>query len=218
MDKLIPIDLLIFDLDGTLVDSLDDIVQSVNHTLAQLGFRPLQKQEIRGFVGDGIENLLIRSVESQAEASTAVIRQAAEIYTGHQDAHCLDHAKLYPHVRQTLEHFGPKKKAVISNKPEYFSKKILTALDAAEFFDVILGGDSLKERKPDPEPVRHILKLLSVENRRAVIVGDGRQDIACGKAAGISTCGVTYGFRSKEEISDADFVIDNLFELSKIYC
>jgi phosphoglycolate phosphatase len=211
------IDLLIFDLDGTLVDSLDDIVESVNHTLGTLKLHPLPKVEIRGFVGDGIRNLLIRSLRTQIEPSEALIEKAGEIYWAHHDVHCLDHVILYPHVTDTLKFFAAKKKAVISNKSEHFTNKILRALNVSAYFDVILGGDSLPKKKPDPMPVHHVLEFTKVGRARAVIIGDGPQDMACGRAAGIRTCGVTYGFRTKEELGAADFVVGDLMELKNIF-
>jgi phosphoglycolate phosphatase len=212
------IDLLIFDLDGTLVDSLDDIVQSVNHTLAELRFDALSKSEIRSFVGDGIRNLLLRSLHTRTESADGVIARAEKIYWDHHEVHCLDHVRVYPHVEDVLDYFSAKKKAVISNKSEHFTKKILNALHVAAYFDIILGGDSLPEKKPSPMPVNHILKSLRIEKQRAVIIGDGPQDLACGKAAGIRTCGVTYGFRSRQEVEGADFVVDDLKDVTKLYC
>ncbi|KAB2880272.1 HAD-IA family hydrolase [bacterium] len=211
------IDLLIFDLDGTLVDSLDDIVSSVNHTLPQLGLDILSRDEIQSYVGDGIKMLLIRAVGTQADVSDDLVERARKIYYEHHEQHCLDHVHMYPNALEVMEHFRSKKKAVVSNKSERFTKKILEGLGLASYLDLIIGGDSLSSKKPDPLVIEHTVSLLKVEKRKTVMIGDGHQDIQCGKSAGVITCGVTYGFKPVEDTKDADFSINDLMELKNIF-
>lgn len=210
-------DLLIFDLDGTLVDSLDDIVNSVNFTLLQLGCDKLSRDEIQSYVGDGIKTLLIRAVGTQAKVSEELVERARKIYYEHHEEHCLDHVRTYPHAQEIMVHFASKKKAVVSNKSERFTKKILQGLGLSAYLDLIIGGDTLSEKKPDPLVIEHVVSLLKVEKRRTVMIGDGHQDIQCGKAAGVLTCGATYGFKPAEDTIDADFRINGLIELKNLF-
>lgn len=211
------VDLLIFDLDGTLVDSLDDIVHSVNFTLPKLGLEKLSRNEIQSYVGDGIRTLLSRAVGTQVQVSDELVERARKIYYEHHEEHCLDHVRMYPHAKDIMEHFSSKKKAVVSNKSERFTKKILEGLGLNYYLDLIIGGDTLSEKKPNPLVIEHAVSLLKVEKQRTVMVGDGHQDIQCGKSAGVLTCGVTYGFKPAEDTKDADFRINDLIELKKIF-
>lgn len=212
-----PIDLLIFDLDGTLVDSLDDIVHSVNFTLQKLGLESLSRDTIRGYVGDGIKMLLQRAVGTQTNVSDEWVERARKIYYEHHEEHCLDHVRMYPHAMEIMEYFSSKKKAVVSNKSERFTKKILSGLGLAPHLDLIIGGDTLAEKKPNPLVIAHAVSVLKVSKNRTVMIGDGPQDIQCGRSAGVLTCGVTYGFKPAEETKDADFIIHDLIELKQIF-
>ena len=211
------IELLIFDLDGTLVDSLDDIVASVNHTLTELNLKPLNRSQIKSYVGDGIKTLLARAVGTQKQVTDELVEKARKIYYTHHEDHCLDHVKTYPHALEIMRHFALKKKAVVSNKSERFTRKILVGLGFGDYLDMIIGGDTLKDKKPNPLVIEHVVSTLNVPKNKTVIIGDGRQDIQCGKAAGVLTCGVTYGFKPVEDTIDADFRINDLIELKKIF-
>ncbi len=211
------VDLLIFDLDGTLVDSLDDIVSSVNFTLSELGLRQLEKPQIRSYVGDGIKTLLARAVGTQEAVSEELVEKARKIYYEHHEEHCLDHVTMYPHVLEVMEYFSSKKKAVVSNKSERFTKKILSGLGLASFLDLVIGGDTLADKKPNPIVIEHAISVLKAAKNRTVMIGDGPQDIQCGRSAGVMTCGVTYGFKPAEDTRDADFRINDLIELEEIF-
>ncbi len=214
--KALRLELLIFDLDGTLVDSMEDIVRSANFTLRRLGLRELPRDTIRSFVGDGIRNLVKRCMAHQTEVRADLLEGAMDIYFRFYDAHCTDHTHVYPGVRETLEQLRGKKKVVLSNKGEYYTRKILHRLQLAEAFDMILGGDSLTEKKPHPRPVRYILNALNVDPQRALIIGDSPQDIQSGKGAGIYTCAVLYGYRPESRLKGADFKIRSMPELLRI--
>lgn len=216
-ESVTEVDLLIFDLDGTLVNSLDDIVSSVNYTLPQLGLDRLPREEIQSYVGDGIKTLLIRAVGTQVDVSDDLVERARKIYYEHHEKHCLDHVRMYPNVIEIMKHFGLKKKAVASNKSERFTKKILDGLGISYYLDLILGGDTLSKKKPDPLVIEHTVSLLKVDKNRTVMIGDGRQDVQCGKAAGVLTCGVTYGFKPAEDTKDADFRVGDLIELKNLF-
>ena len=211
------IDLMIFDLDGTLTDSLTDISRSANFALARVGLNELPEEQIREYIGDGIPQLLRKCIEKQTEFSDDLLIRAEAFYRPHYDEHCLDHITLYPNVRETLDFFSAKTKAVISNKMEGFTIKILNGLELMKHFKAVIGGDTFPERKPHPRPVNHLIKHFNVIPARTVIIGDGHQDILCGKSAGIVTCAVTYGFRQSPELLSADYRIRDLIDLTELF-
>ncbi len=210
-----PIGLLIFDLDGTLVNTLEDITASVNHTLAHLGKDPISRDDVRKYVGDGIEALLIRSLGGRAER----IDEAVAVYKDHHRRNLVVHSLLYPAVREALAYFEALPMAVISNKTMEFIGPLIEQLGIAGYFKTIIGADSGLPLKPAPDSVRKIMSEFGVSKERTVIVGDGTTDVRAGKAAGIITCSVTYGFRSEEELRKAgpDYIIPTLSDLQKLF-
>ncbi len=210
-----PIGLLIFDLDGTLVNTLEDITASVNHTLAHLGKDSIPQDAVRKYVGDGINALLIRALGGKAER----IDEAVAAYKDHHRRNLVVHSSLYPAVHEVLEHFKALPMAVISNKTMEFVGPLIERLGIARYFKIIIGADSGLPLKPAPDSVRKIMSDLGVSKEQAVIVGDGTTDVRAGKAAGIITCSVTYGFRSEEELSKAgpDYIIRTISDLEKLF-
>ncbi len=213
--------LLIFDLDGTLADTSRDIADAVNHALEPFGIKPYSVEELKAMVGSGITKLLHSLIPSevikgssspQKNAEEEIVNRFLEYYS----KHLLDNTKAYPQVKETLPKLGDYKKAVISNKREAFSKRVLEGTGLLEFFEIVLGSDSVSEKKPSPVPIFKVLKRLGVSRDETVIIGDSNFDIEAGKAAGIKTIAVTYGFRSKEALKEADFMIDAFGELLKI--
>lgn len=213
---MIDVDCLIFDLDGTLVNSLGDIVQSVNHTLRTMGFEPLPESTIKSFVGDGIQSLLHRCLERRVLASTADLDRAYLTYTSHHDQHCLDTTNVYEGIPEILEHFENKKKAVLTNKSQRYARRVVDGLGLARHFRMVVGGDTLAFRKPDPRAVHYVLRQLDAIPSRSIIIGDGPQDVAAGMAAHVHTCGVTYGFRERAELEAADFLVDDPRQLKEL--
>lgn len=214
---MINVALMIFDLDGTLVDSLEDIESSVNHTMTQMGLRPLSRDQIRSFVGDGIRSLMRRSMETQITLGEGVLDEALATYVDHHEQHCVDSTMVYPGVHEVLTHFASKKKAVVSNKSERFTRRLLDVLGLSRHFSMILGGDSLAVKKPDPGILIHVATSLEADARQSVIIGDGPQDMSCGRAAGMHTCGVTYGYRHRSALNEADYIIDDILELKGLF-
>ncbi|HEX5038129.1 MAG TPA: HAD-IA family hydrolase [bacterium] len=210
------IDLFLFDLDGTLIDSKQDIASSVNFTMTKLGLAPLAEDLIYRFVGNGVTPLIQQTVEA---AGGAPFDQALEIFRKHYDGHLLDATETFPGVRETLKRFEAKTKVVVTNKSQAFSEKILRGLDLGRTFVGVFGGDTAFPKKPAPDVVRHLLETYEISPRHAVIVGDSRVDMETGKNAGILTCGVTYGFRPRSELEDAkpDFLIDRFSELADLF-
>ncbi len=209
------IDLLIFDLDGTLIDSRRDIANSVNHTLAKFNLPELSLDKVVEFIGDGAQKLIERSFP---DITLEKLETALDIFKKHYQEHIFDNTVLYPGVDETLAHFSTKKKAIISNKPVVFTQQIIEHLFHGRF-DLVLGGDSLPVRKPNPEPILKVLEEMNMPANQAAIVGDGSPDILSGKAAGITTCAVTYGFRTKEFLLqyEPDYCIDSFSKLKEIF-
>jgi len=209
-----PLSLIIFDLDGTLIDSKADIANSVNEALAQEGFPRLEPKTIQGFVGRGLSHLI---QDTLGNPKPEEIKRVALAFWNHYMDHLLDQTVLYPAVLEFLEATTGYERAVVTNKPYAFSKKILEGLDIASHFRWLIGGDTLPIQKPSPQVFDPIFADFK-EKPRGLIVGDSQIDIDCGKAAGLLTCGVTYGYRAREEIvaSKPDFMIDRFEELSHL--
>ncbi|MFQ5840298.1 MAG: HAD family hydrolase [Candidatus Methylomirabilales bacterium] len=208
------VDLILFDLDGTLVDSLADLTAAVNHTLREYGRFPLDPCLVREYVGDGVRKLMERSLAGEDPAS---LDRAVAQFRTYYGSHLLDHTRLYPGVAEVLQHFTEKVKAVVTNKPQEFSLKILEGLGIAQHFAMVVGGDSGQEQKPHPQPAQHILTGLGVGAARTAMVGDSPVDIEMAKRAGLFACAVTYGLRSREELQAAgpDLLLDDLRELCR---
>ncbi|HYA88558.1 MAG TPA: HAD-IA family hydrolase [Nitrospirota bacterium] len=207
--------MLIFDLDGTLVNTLDDITASVNYTLVRLGRPPLPTDTVRQYVGDGLEVLMTRSLGGAAVR----VADAITIYRDHHRRNLIVHSSLYPAVRETLEYFSSIPMAVISNKTMEFIGPLLDELGIGQYFTLIIGADFGLPLKPAPDAVQWIMAEFKAPKDQTLIVGDGTTDIRAGKAAGIMTCSVTYGFRSESELRKAgpDYIIHDLAQLKKMF-
>lgn len=207
--------LIIFDLDGTLIDSKKDIAQATNHTLGVLGLPVLEEEIIYGYVGEGVKKLLAQCL---GRNDHDLLENAWQIFCTHYHQHLLDNTVLFPGVEETLRYLGFLDKIIISNKPDQFCLPILEGLSILPYFRMVLGGDSLPSRKPDPASIYPVIQKFALRPEQVMIVGDSGIDIECGKRAGIYTCGVTYGFRSREELerAQADFLIDHFEGLKKI--
>jgi phosphoglycolate phosphatase len=210
------ISLIVYDFDGTLVDTLFDIADAVNLSLNELGLRTLSRETIRKYVGKGVERLMAQSIQGTGYAD---LNSAVEQFRKHYSEHLMNHTRFYPSGREILEHFRDKKQAICSNKPEDFVRRILESLESLEPFDAIIGGDSLKSRKPDPEGLLHLLEYFKCSPDQAVLVGDSSVDIETGQRAGVHTCVVTFGFSDPKEIASAgaDCFIDHLSKLKDLF-
>jgi phosphoglycolate phosphatase len=212
-----PIDLIMFDLDGTLADTGPDLADSVNYTRSLFDLAPLPQQLIYTHVGRGVEYLLRHAV---AEEAPRHFREIVRLFLEHYQQHLLDKTVLYPHVTEVLDYFGAKRNAVVTNKLHHLAVIVLRGLGIDERFDAILGGDSGAQKKPDPALLRLVLKQFQITPVNALMVGDGDTDIEAGKCAGVLTCGVTYGLANKADLIAAgpDFLIDDLEQLTQDFC
>jgi len=217
------IELIIFDLDGTLIDSKVDIANGVNFTLRKLNLKEVTDKLIYTYVGNGVEPLIrlaLERSEGRAVESSGGdgIGNALDIFRAYYLEHLLDNTVLYPNVMTVIKNLSGIKKAVVSNKSERFVKKILSELDIAKYFEIALGGDSLKNKKPHPDTINLVMERVGISPKKTLIVGDSAVDIECGKRAGTYTCGVTYGYRDKKELVEAgaNWIIDDMNELMNL--
>lgn len=211
------IKLLIFDLDGTLADTGQDITDAVNYALDPVLERKYTVDEIKAMVGSGISNLLKSLIPEDRSLSEEelISRQNSVIdrFTSFYAAHLLDNTVAYPYVKETLPKLGGYRKVVLSNKRKVYSDKVVEGIGLSDFFDFVYGGDSLSEKKPSPVPVVELLKKEGVNKEDALMIGDSNYDVRAGKSAGLTVIAVTYGFRKKEELEGADFFVDSFDEL-----
>ena len=207
--------LILYDLDGTLIDSRQDIADAVNWTLQKMGFRELPIERVSSFVGNGVTNLMRQALEIGAKETRGTLERSIKLFRRRYGEHLLDETHLYPSVRKVLEFFKDRKQAVFTNKPEDFSLKILRGLAIDSYFFRIVGGDQGFPKKPSPEAVLALLGQAGVSSEEALLIGDSATDIETGRNAGLKTLAVTYGFGSREEIetSKPDFILNDLEEL-----
>lgn len=210
-----PVELIIFDLDGTLIDSSIDITNAINYAIEPYGVKPITIEETIGLVGEGITRLMEKIVDrSQTKEIDKDI--LVDRFLQHYSTHLVDKTTVYPGVRETLERLEGYKKAVISNKREALSTRILSDLGLLKYLDLVVGSDTTPERKPSPIPILHVLSKLNIKSENAIIIGDSNFDIEAGKAAGIKTIAVTYGYRPLDLLIGADFIINKIDELVDI--
>jgi phosphoglycolate phosphatase len=209
------VDLLIFDLDGTLIESKWDIADSVNLTLAELGLPERAVEEIFGFVGDGVKKLLRLAV---GEGNEERFDEALKVFRRHYLAHCLDRTIFYPGIEPMLQHFSGKQKAVATNKSIEYTKVILNGL-GPHHFSYVVGGDNGFGLKPEPGMLLHVMEQLGVPKDRAVLIGDSTNDITGGHNAGIRVCAVGYGMgnRGKMAACEPEWFIERPEELMELF-
>jgi phosphoglycolate phosphatase len=214
---------MLFDLDGTLVDSKTDLSSAINLMLADLDRPSLDEAVVGGFVGDGVRVLVYRCLTATdpnlQPPEEALHTRGIALMHSHYAKEMLKTTRLYPQVAETLASFGNKLKAVVTSKEVRFTKIILDHFDIAKYFVEIVGGDTTPARKPDPRPVLEAVRLLGGSAADAVMVGDSENDINAGRRAGARTCGVTFGFRTAEQLrlSEPDLLIDRFDQLKDFF-
>ena len=222
------IKLVIFDLDGTLIDSRRDLVHSVNAALRHIGRPELPDDVIAGYVGDGAPVLIQRALGGES-TDDALVRKGLEFFLAYYREHKLDHTTVYMGMAEALAAIQKavpsatgngqtRRMAVLSNKPVNPSRAIVEALGLGPFFSQVYGGNSFATKKPDPEGARRLLEENAASPKETVIVGDSHVDVETGRNAGLWTVGVTYGF-SAHTLDDPkpDVTIDTTAELAEIF-
>ncbi len=203
---------IVFDFDGVIVDSGADIANAVVHTLKAFGRPVLSREEIIGYVGRGAEQLIRKSFKGCSED---VIKEALPFYKKYYLDNCIVETRLYDNVRDALSFFSQKKLAILTNKSEALTYRILEGLGVMQFFKLIIGPESVQRLKPDPEGLVKVLQKLGESAENALMVGDTYTDIEVGKRVGAHTCGVTYGLGDTKALTAAepDIIIDDMGEL-----
>ena len=213
--------LLLFDLDGTLIDSVPDLAHAVNHMLEVLGRPAFPIETIRTWVGNGAETLVKRALSSHViideTLEPTLVTKALETFLHYYGAHLSEETLTYPHVIVTLKalHDAGYRLALVTNKPIAFVAPILKGLGINTLFESSLGGDSLAEKKPSPLPLLHLCETLNVPVVETLMIGDSKNDILAANAAKIQSVGVSYGYNYDEAIEHykPDMVIDDFSEL-----
>jgi phosphoglycolate phosphatase len=206
---------LIFDLDGTLVDSKKDLTASVNYIRTRFDLPVLTEEEIARFIGNGALMLIRRALETKA--TEEAVQEGLQMFLAYYRSHMLDSTVLYPGVRETLDRLSDCKLAVLTNKPVHFSCAMLDGLGIYKRFTVVYGGNSFDHKKPDPVGIFQILSDTKGQREKTWMIGDSAVDVLTGRNAGVMTCGVTYGYAT-ETFKDAqpDFLIDAFSELESL--
>ncbi|MFL6354246.1 MAG: HAD family hydrolase [Bryobacteraceae bacterium] len=200
--------LIIFDLDGTLIDSSKDLAISMNATREQFGLPPLDPALIYSYVGNGAGVLVRRAMGPNAPDKT--VNEALDFFLKFYRQHALEHTKLYPGIRQVVEQiFGAgHKQAVLTNKPVRISFDIIGALGLQSYFMRVYGGDSFPHKKPDPTGAAELIREAGVTPSETLLVGDSGVDVQTARNAGIRSCGVTWGFQPEAfEVHPPDLLI-----------
>jgi phosphoglycolate phosphatase len=208
-------DFLIFDLDGTLIDSKLDLAAAVNAARAHAGMEPLENETVYSYVGEGAPTLIRRAIGPGA--SDGDVQSALEFFLAYYNDHLVDHTVLYPGVRETLARLGSAdiKMAVLTNKPVRMSRLIVEALGIGGHFLQVYGGNSFEQKKPHPMGVERLIAECDATRERTMMVGDSAVDIRTARNAQIRSCGVTYGFQPETlKAHPPDLLVDRIEELA----
>jgi phosphoglycolate phosphatase len=203
---------LIFDLDGTLIDSQRDLIRSVNAMLLEMGREQLHEDTISGYIGHGAPQLVGRALGGSATEEECQL--ALKFFLAHYEEHKLDSTCAYPGVPEALEHLAAFPMAILTNKPVRVSVRILEGLGLAKYFRAVYGGNSFESKKPDPLGAQTILRELCAAPNEAMIVGDSEVDVQTARNAGTLAAAVNYGFGAHDRAAHpADIYLDRLADL-----
>ena len=211
-----------FDLDGTLVDSIPDLAAAANAMRVELGMSELPHEVVQSYVGDGMASLVHRTLSADyaGVADEALWQQGFPIFMRHYAHNIVNATRPYPETETGLELLKTLglPLAVITNKNETLAVKLLQDLGLADYFSIIIGGDTLPERKPSPAPLQHVAEVLGVAPENMLMVGDSHNDFLAAKAAGCPSVGVSFGYGdmaelSRDEATKPDFIINKLPEI-----
>jgi phosphoglycolate phosphatase len=207
-------DLLIFDLDGTLVDSRLDLANAVNAMRVHMGMEPLANERVYTYVGNGAPVLIRRALGERA--TERQVQEALEYFLEFYREHDLDHTVLYPGVKESLDrlHDAGKKMAVLTNKPVAMSRAIVEGLGTGRYFFRVYGGNSFEFKKPDPIGIRTLMEECRATTEATLMIGDSAVDVHTARNAGVRCCGVTYGFQPETLADPApDLLVDRMEQM-----
>lgn len=207
-------DAVLFDFDGTLVNTLEDLTNSVNYTLKSYGFESKSAEEIRSYLGDGADTLIKRALPQGIDDATTA--KALDTYMTHYLEHCMDNIAIYPDIEETIKklRYEGILVGIASNKPEVSLKKLCNKYFSADF-DCIIGQSRGIAKKPEPDMVNKIMRYFSIKPEKIVYVGDSEHDVLTAKNCGIDFIGVEWGYRGREALEKcgADTIIKTPLEL-----
>lgn len=214
-NKQLAIDLLILDFDGTIADSIPPAIAAIQAMVAELGLPYKSVEEINQGVGYGEAPLVLEAIGNN---DPTLLKAAMASYFKHYAQKGIGITQLFPHTKEFLEHFKDKIKIVVSNKRDEFIKLILARHHLSDYFEEIIGGETLPYLKPDPRTIFHLLKKYNVPAHKAIMIGDMVIDVDTGKNSGIHTCAVTYGFHDRAKLAQhkPDLLVDDLIELQSL--
>jgi phosphoglycolate phosphatase len=209
--------LVIFDLDGTLIDSSLDLAHSVNAARGHMGLAPLEPVTVASYVGNGAPVLIRRALGGQA--SEADVQHALEFFLAYYHEHKLDHTHLYPGVRESLDRLREAgvPMAVLTNKPVRVSQAILDGLGVGGHFFRVYGGNSFEQKKPHPGGVERLIQEAGASREGTLLVGDSAVDVRTARNAGVRCAGVTYGFQPESlDQEPPDFRLDRMEQVADL--
>lgn len=203
---------LIFDLDGTLIDSKLDLVHSVNATLRELQHPELPEEIISSYIGNGAPVLVAKALGHNV--AQAELDRALNFFLSHYEEHKMDNTCAYPGVPEALHHLSAMPMAVLTNKPVHISVRILEALGLAKYFRAVYGGNSFATKKPDPFGAHTILREFGSRPHEALLIGDSEVDVQTARNAGMLAAVVNYGFGIHDRLTHpADLYLDRLIDI-----
>ena len=192
--------LVVYDLDGTLVDTLEDIAAGVNHVLRALGATPIATEEVRRHIGRGVHDLIERCLKTP---DAKRVDEGIALFRAYYADHFVDRSRLYPDAQNVLDHFRSRQQAVITNKPAPFSRQILETLGVAAYFIDIISGGSDYPHKPDPSSLLDLMRRAGAKPEETLVIGDSPIDVEMGLRAGASTAMVLHGLSDEPDLRAA---------------
>jgi 2-phosphoglycolate phosphatase len=206
----------IFDLDGTLIDSKKDIIDSLNHVLNEFGIKEKPAEVIRGYIGRGRDVLVADALGHGV--TPGEVEKANQIFDEYYREHMFDSTKLFPGTLEILEYLKDKTLMIVTNKNRDLTVETLKHFKIDKYFNKVIGGDNADCRKPNPCPITNFMYEINVPQDQAIMIGDSDIDIKTGKLAGIATCGLAYGIGRKEDIEKAkpDYILNDIRKLKEI--
>ncbi|MDH3635659.1 MAG: phosphoglycolate phosphatase [Gammaproteobacteria bacterium] len=215
--------LVLFDLDGTLVDSVGDLAWCANEMLLSLDLPKQDPETARNWVGNGVERFVKRVLtnDMQAEPDEALFKAGLEIFNKLYAKHASDHSEVYPGVFESLERLSKLDLhlACVTNKPEPFTSNLIEALGLNVYFELVVAGDTTPRKKPDPMPLHYAADYFDLDYGACLMVGDSSNDVLAARSAGFGIVCVPYGYNHGHDIAESnpDLVVGNLVELSEMF-